>query len=443
MSRKNWSEEEIENTLTKLPKIEDRQTKDELFQAIETQRTSDTPSRRKQQQKKQWFFPTLASAAAVLLVILMIPSFMNSGMFTAGENQASQSDTAVTGNNASPESSGAANENTSAAGADEAADNSETAANNNPESSSSQEEGTASSSNQEENSNNNEDSDLTAADTENNEEQPANEENSVENENNEITAAEVEYTYEEEGSTYVTAEVTDNDGDAFVALSTVETAGVSKEEASLMAIQDSIAVTTEAFEALEEVAFNSPSQGEATLIFEEGTMLESLASTEHLYAADMLQEILSIHQVTNVHFLAGSEEVSFGQSGESFLELSLMNRGYYRTEEDEFISARSAGEPMTNGAGDPLSFDETLEAMENPEENDIYESVITEEIEVEDVRYEEETAYVFYSFSGNNTEDLELFQEAVELTAKFFSLDVVQFVDEEKEEVTVVPVQLP
>lgn len=458
MSKKDWEKEDIENTLTKFPKIEDTRSKDELFQAIQKRHKETTPSRMKQQRQKQWFFPAMASAAAVLLIILMIPSFMNSGMFTASDNNSAVNSTAMTGNNNNAEvmeNSETAEE--SNGGTEPASNNAGNTAveNNAADQNTASNEDSAVNNNEEENEERNQENnnaDASPADngnSENQEQESAeNNENEAMNEsedndvNQEIETAEIEYAYEEEESTFVTASVTESDGEEIVALSPVETEGVSREEAALTALQESITTSAGIFEKLEEVVFNSPEEGAVSLLFAEDTMLESMGSTEQLYAQEMIQEILSIHQVTEVHFYAGDEEASFGQSGESVLELSLMNRGYYLTETEELVSARTVGAPMTNGAGDALTFDETLDVMSETAPDAFYESAIPEEIEVEDVRYEEETAFIFYNYSGDDEEELNRFQEAVQLTAKYFTLDTLQFVDEESEEVTIVPVQV-
>ncbi|OIJ15114.1 hypothetical protein BKP37_06760 [Anaerobacillus alkalilacustris] len=69
-----WDEKTIENQLKKLPKIEDRQTKEALFEKIQEKIHENEMIQRK---KKSWFIPTIATASVVFLLMLLIPPFFN------------------------------------------------------------------------------------------------------------------------------------------------------------------------------------------------------------------------------------------------------------------------------------------------------------------------------------------------------------------------------
>ncbi|NJP38711.1 hypothetical protein [Alkalicoccus luteus] len=432
MSRRKWSEDDIEKTLTKLPKIEDRRSKDELFQAVEKQRGGRMPSRM-EQRKRQWFFPAMASAAAVLLVVLMIPSFMNSGMFMSGDdmNSAEQNNMSTMSesdlqNDAADQ---AGNENTDNADNDPS--------NSAPQNDGAEEEGADIQVNQEEEAADNDPVNTSPGEADLSDNILNNEENN----GNGMQEAQIDYGYEEEGTTYVTAAVEEENG-SLVTLTPESGTGLTKAEAVTEALAASDPTEEEGvFSLLESIELHQPEEGAVSLYFEEGTDFSSLSSAQTDYALEVLQEVLSIHQINQVYFFEGDEPLEFGPVGETNVSLSLMNRGFYQVE-GNLVSARQAGAPMTNGAGEPLTFDETIEEMAASEEES-YSSIVPEEVTVSDVRYEDETAFVFFSDEGAPEEDFQLFKQAVELTAKYFTLDTVQFVNNEEEEVTVIPLQLP
>ncbi|OIJ21551.1 hypothetical protein BKP45_02080 [Anaerobacillus alkalidiazotrophicus] len=73
-----WDEKTIENQLKKLPKIEDRQTKEALFEKIQEKIQEKIHENEMiQRKKKSWFIPTIATASVVFLLMLLIPPFFN------------------------------------------------------------------------------------------------------------------------------------------------------------------------------------------------------------------------------------------------------------------------------------------------------------------------------------------------------------------------------
>lgn len=71
----DWDEKSIENQLRQLPKIEDKQSKEALFERIQERLQEDQIKERPK--KKNWFVPTIAAAAVLFLMVLIIPSFLN------------------------------------------------------------------------------------------------------------------------------------------------------------------------------------------------------------------------------------------------------------------------------------------------------------------------------------------------------------------------------
>ena len=75
MRSSKWDEKSIENQLRELPKIEDKQSKEELFKLIQDRLQEEQIIERPK--KKNWLVPTIAVAAVFFLMLLIIPSFLN------------------------------------------------------------------------------------------------------------------------------------------------------------------------------------------------------------------------------------------------------------------------------------------------------------------------------------------------------------------------------
>ncbi|QKS70175.1 GerMN domain-containing protein [Paenalkalicoccus suaedae] len=434
MSKNKWTEDHIEKTLTDLPKQRDHRSKDDVFEAMMKQaEKSPMPSRRKKR-PRPWAVPALASAAAVLLVVLMLPSFMNTGLFSSDQqiNMESDSMESQSGNSANIAMNGSdedsdqemfSSESNSANEADQPVDNSSEASVN---------EGT-------------DDSDV---------ENDMNADYSDEGSTG-IAAIESEENVEEfqvrqEESLYVTASVqTTEDGSAqYTVLTTEDANGRTLEEALLSVLVESDPTSGNYLSSIEQVTLNDPQAGTITLDFSDENALDSLSSTEALSLEEVLQETLALHKIQEVRFTANGEPLLVGPIGEDTLELSSLNRGYYLVANEQgaaqFVSGRVAQEAMTNGAGDPLNFVETLNQMQDVPEGEWYESAIADSIEIMDVRYEGESAFVIYDATENTTdEELSIFYEAANLTAKYYTLDTLQFVNESAGEVVEYQVQVP
>lgn len=77
-----WDDKTIESHLKRLPKIEDKQNKELLYEKIQERLQEGEVKQRK---KKGWFVPTVASAAVLFLLLLLIPSFFNEQDMTLEE----------------------------------------------------------------------------------------------------------------------------------------------------------------------------------------------------------------------------------------------------------------------------------------------------------------------------------------------------------------------
>ncbi|MFN7252708.1 MAG: hypothetical protein ACK4M9_18335 [Anaerobacillus sp.] len=75
MRSSKWDEKTIESQLRKLPKIEDKQSKEALFERIQERLQEEQIKERAK--KKSWVIPTFAAAAVFVLLLLIIPSFLN------------------------------------------------------------------------------------------------------------------------------------------------------------------------------------------------------------------------------------------------------------------------------------------------------------------------------------------------------------------------------
>jgi len=456
LNNDKWSEKELEDTLRRMPPVKDKQTKDELFHAVKQRADKEAPKRKA---SKTWFFPAMASAAALLLIVLMIPSFMNTGMFSSSDEPAPADnggtdtfDTAVNNevseenNTPSVQNNEENTENTNTVTPDtdgsESTGPEETAENEGGNESGNENENESGIENEDQNENQDPaNSDVNESDNNLNNDPADNTEEAPE-EDDYFAASDEGYSVEEEGNLFVTAAMLEEEEIYYVIPEPADE--MSREEAVVYALQESDPTSGSYFEALEEAVFNGGSANELTLRFAEENQLASLSSAEYYFMEEVLQETLALYQVSEVNFEAGEEELMIGQSGESEVDLSTLNRGYYPLSSGEgLVSAGAAGEPMTSGTGDPLSFDETLTQMEEVSGQDWYEAAVPETVDIEDVRYEGETAYVFYSAEETSEESFETFKEAVQLTAKYFTLDTVQLVNEEEKEVTLLPVQLP
>ncbi|UTR13390.1 hypothetical protein MM221_12125 [Salipaludibacillus sp. LMS25] len=403
MNNKKWSEEDVEKTLTKLPPVKDRQTKDDLFRAIESKAETELPTRFSPRKKKPWVFPTMASVAAVLLAILIIPPFFTS------DNQ-------LTTDNLSQEEekmNATTFENNDVNAVNDTEDEAHEGAVHNDA----------------------EDKVIEAPEV-----PPA----SVENDDNTALA---EYDEPAQNMTepariatvaYIAKSYSVGEGSSANHYITVEEyeldESVNREKALLTSVKESDTTSGHYLNSLEDVT----STGDTVqLHFTDTTALQALSSQEYTFVEEMFHEIVPLYGYKEVEFLVDEEPgVILGPQGMAeSLNVMTYNRGYYLIDENNevvLISARMAGEEMKED-GNPLTFEQTVEKMATTEdEEDWYESAIPSPVEVTSVTIPGDTARVGYRIAEDadiEEERLHLFFEALKLTAKSFTLDSLEIIN--------------
>jgi hypothetical protein len=400
MSNEKWNDTKIEDTLKQLPPVKDEQSKDDLFQAIETRSKEKTPARFSPRSKRPWILPAIASAAAIFLILLIIPPLFNGDQQFSTDEAADQNnmmDTAAVDNDGREESveieSGLAEDN----------------------------------------------------DTQNvNENNVVNEE--VTNDNSEMGVADSpEPTLLNEviylASNYSVDNDSSNIGNIVIKKQPI-TSEWSLEDILMTSMQESDPTSGQYLNDIEEVTIE---QEIIRLRFASAASLESLTSAEHGQLNNVLQELLSLYGIEEVAFEAeGKPGIIFGQYGEQqSLPLSSNNRGYYLIDNGEdlyLVSARVAEEEMADDeTGAPFDFADTVAKMAEVNETvDWYESAIPDSVNISDVRIPGTKAEVYYTISNEealNEERLQMFFHALKLSAMPFTLDNLQVINEESGEV--------
>ncbi|WP_280771319.1 hypothetical protein [Salipaludibacillus daqingensis] len=402
MSNEKWNDSKIEETLTKLPPMKDKQSKDDLFQAIESRSKKEIPSRFSPKAKRPWILPAMAAAAAIFLMVLIIPPFFNGDQqfSTNDADQNSVMNTADVEENA----------------ADESAE---------PESESSLD----GSDNDMNDGGSEDDENTEIANDENDEEQVSPEPSQL----NQVIYIANSYVLD-----------SNNTGDNFIVIEKQSSEDEqSLEEILMTSLQQSDPTSGQYLSDLDSV---KTAESLVELHFSSASSLESLTSSEHEQLNQVFQEVLTLYGFAEVAFESGGETgIIFGQQGEvTSLPLATNNRGYYviSDEQDSYlISARMAEEEMASESGDPLNYAETVAKMAETEvSSDWYESAIPSFVDVSEVRLPGTTAEVYYTVSENEEiqneeEQLETFFHALKLTASPFTLDNLQIINEETGEV--------
>ncbi|MDV6377648.1 hypothetical protein ORD22_05145 [Sporosarcina sp. GW1-11] len=89
MSKEKWDEEKIDKTLREMPTIEDRRSKEEVFQRLKNDSRLTAGQPKKRVSKGKWK-PTIVAVAAVLLLTILVPTFLNHTEQTAMDKTTSQ-----------------------------------------------------------------------------------------------------------------------------------------------------------------------------------------------------------------------------------------------------------------------------------------------------------------------------------------------------------------
>lgn len=406
MSGENWNDSKIEETLTKLPPIKDKQSKDDLYLAIEKGSKEEIRSRFTSKARRPWIIPAIATAAAIFLIMLIIPPFFSEDQQFSTEDAADRKDLEIALFNNDSEN---------------VDDSRETGIEHNESSITENEQLDEANSNE-------------SVTVENNsQENDAVKENQIPSQLNEVM-----YT------ATVHSVALDGGNTDFIVIGKKEISQESRlEDVLITALQESDPTSGQYLSDLEEV---STEEDVVVLDFANSRSLQSLASTEQGYLVSVFEELFSLYGFEEIAFEADGESgIAFGQIGddEESLSISSINRGYYLIEsEEEFflISARMAGENIANEeTGTPLNFADTIAKMAEPNKSvDWYESAIPDSIDISDVRIPGTTAEVYYTISEEgllNEEQLETFFHALKLSAIPFTLENLLIINEQSGEV--------
>ncbi|MGJ9382743.1 hypothetical protein [Salipaludibacillus sp. CF4.18] len=419
MSKNNWNEKDIEKTLSNLPSVKDKQSKDELFQAIEKRSEEVSLSRAANKRKKSWLFPALGSVAAIFIILLVIPSFINNN------SQMSMDEANDSAENMESSS----------------ADNAENEANlysddsgNETQESSIGTESQSSPRNDENASSNNEAS------------QENNSSVDVRSEPNSSVSIEEEESVQIEDLTpsefiakIIPVEESDF-SDEIAVLHPTEIDHTSTEELLATSLKASDPTIRSEMENITEVSLDEQLQDSVHLNFQEDHNLESLTSSEHQGLGLIFQELFTIYGIDEVELsVEGEPGIMFGQQGEvESLQIDLFNRGYYSYEKDGevyLVSARIVGEQMRSDSGNALTYRETVERMAAMPDEHFYTSPVPDFVEVVNFRFDDKFVEVIYETEGPETEESQLdemstFYDSLILTAEPFSLDTLHITNE-------------
>lgn len=418
MSKKKWNDEDIEKTLTKLPPVKDRQSKEDLYQAI--QRRSDTAalSRSTKKRKKPWVFPAVGSAAAIFIILLVIPSFLNN------DSQTSMDDAGNIQQNSEMSTFDDAAEDSDEGNYNVEEDN---ASNDNAETSEEAGDGDdASMYNESDSEADEESADITEA-PEGSESNEEIEERMVEEV--EILSASVPVvqilSQEESGLSFDIA-----------ILSSADVSGeLSIEDAIMTSLQDSNIGTRDVLGGLQEVSYDEDAPESVSLDFSEDHELASLSAAESSGVEMLFEELFTVYGIEEVELtVEGEPGVQFGQEGVlDSRTVESFNRGYYSYEldgETYLVSARAAGEQMRTNSGQALNYQETVERMASAPSDEWYRSPVPEFVEVADIQFGDRYVHVIFESDDDNavselTEEMATFYEALRLTAEPFSIDTL------------------
>ncbi|WP_096186787.1 hypothetical protein [Evansella halocellulosilytica] len=404
MTKKHWTENEIEDHLNKLPPVKDQQSKDELFELIQKKMNNEQTNNEDQslvvkRKKRTWLYPMLASAAAVFLILLILPSFLQ-------EQE--------------PEIS------TMDAPTDSSEDRAE----------------------EDELATNEDDPDMEIAIDDGNEAA-----DQVETEGESFSEVEEESLEESEEA----AEVNHSIGAAIPKVFDVEVGNTIEERVAL--IETTVEMNEETGSTLEEVLVYLLSKNEdleleslqeiefreeektADLHFSEDHQLGSLTGYQYHAVANSLKELFGHYGFEEVKFYVDGEPgIMFGPEGERFeFDVDEVNRGYYVYEDADgveyLIRNTMVGEPFENEDGELFTFDQTINHMQNVEETAWYRSFIPEFIEVTDIDVADDRVLLAFSGDENisNVEEqksFDLFLRGVLVTAADFDYETLSLYSE-------------
>ncbi|MDG5787962.1 hypothetical protein QA612_10725 [Evansella sp. AB-P1] len=385
MTKRLWDDQDVENHLKQLPPIKDRQSKEELFQAIERkmQERNEKPSPlyTKNKHKLTWLKPLMASVAAVFLIVLIFPYFFN-GDYEMSYNSDNNADISA-GNDMNNSNDGDFN----IAGTP---------------------------------------SDDGGVDTESDEENtillPVPHFFEV------LTVNEFgdEGLYTKSGITSQPISIGENRDSS---LENLIYYTLTSDEVD-WGIQDSRSLHNE----ISSVNIDDR-ENAVTIDFFNSINIERLSSNEATSFYEAILEYFGYFHFEKIRFTFNDEPgVLIGPFG--FVEewdIPYENRGYYLHEDEEgnhyFVRGAYVGERIMEN-GELLSFQETLGEMLVVNEGAWYRSAIPESIEIEDVVIEDIHAAIFVNDTGiiPTVEEFDLLVEALTFTANDFSIEYISFI---------------
>ncbi|MFA9556631.1 hypothetical protein ACERII_04885 [Evansella sp. AB-rgal1] len=382
-----WDDKKVEDHLQQLPPIKDRQSKEELFQAIQKKMADrgDLDSKPiKIKRRKTWVYPAIASVAALFLIVLLLPSMLNGG----GQQHLTGED-----NN----------------GVDEVNGN-------------------------------------MGIMTENDDQNNMNIAGSNETDEDQAGMAGITGIPDEEAfislpvpHLFHVNKLTET-GTGIFPIATIISKQFDPAAIEKASLEETLYYTLTSGEViwasfpLEEVIQSVEVNEEETIVtldFVNERSIERLASSESDYLWQAFEQFFGFYGFETLQFTAnGDPGVYWGQSGILETEWSLPNenRGYYRFRDEDgaqyLVRATVAEEPIEEN-GDLLSFSETIEKMRVVSEGAWYESVIPVSVVIEDVVVQGEHAFVTLTDDSefSDVEEYHLFIEALLLTASDFSID--------------------
>ncbi|AOM84151.1 hypothetical protein [Salisediminibacterium beveridgei] len=388
MTDKRWTEEDIEKTLSDMPALKDKQSKESIMQAIEEKNEGAMLLRSDKKKKPPWAMPVAAAAAALFLVALLLPSMLNGGVPMSGDNDADQNNMAATSDDVSDDRENVPQN-------DQADDGEESR----------------------------------EADLEDNHENGSVE---LESDNNSESQETPDIRYP-----VLSTEVIDQDGDFVVGIQpgfseTVETI----DEAVLTTLQQNDPTSNGGFSALSAVEIEG---SEAALFFEEES-LAGLTSAEHQILTRWFDEIFTLYGITNVRFSTPEREsIQFGQVGEiEEMDIENDHGGYYLNESDGgplIVRAQVTDEERSEETDDPASLNAILGGMtETTEEADWYFSASEFGIELTGIDISEDEVILMYTVDPEVTpEEIEQFYQVYRFAVTTFEVEELTFLEEETE----------
>ena len=385
---KRWSDEDIEQTLTKMPAVEDSRTKDDLMEAIEAKSGGQLQMRSSKKKKRAFVVPSVAAAAAVILIAILLPSLFDQGLPITSDDNGASDDMAVTSDSDQEEMSDDAND----------------APNDIPAN------------------------------------EPETERGTVETEesgNEEATITEVMTP----AYPVFSVQVITKETDFVVGVSPyIQDSEEALDDAVLATLQLNDPTSNGAFSALEAVTVE---EGEAELSFSEEALM-SLTSSEHQILESFFDEIFTLYGISAYRFeTPEGPGIQFGQVGEVIeADVSEENRGYYLAEEEGqalLLSARAAGADMTGGNGELLDLETLITRMtEEADEEDFYQPVTDSGMAILSVSVSSDDVTLTYEAEPEVTpEDRELFYQAFRYAVLTFGVEELTLIDESTGETTV------